>query len=93
MENSINYIEFIGFTAAVMTTFAFLPQLYKTWSSKSADDVSETTLIMFISGLIFWIFYGIKINSLPILIANSITLILNGSILALKITAKKNSKS
>jgi len=85
-----NYIDFFGFSAAFLTTIAFLPQLYKTWKTKSADDVSLIMLIFFITGLICWIIYGLKIYSIPILVANIITFIFNFSILILKITYSKN---
>tara|TARA_B100000287_G_scaffold341284_1_gene327806 strand:- start:351 stop:620 length:270 start_codon:yes stop_codon:yes gene_type:complete len=78
-------IEFFGYFAAILTTAAFLPQLIKTLNSKKADDVSLVTLIMFICGVGFWILYGFAISSLPILIANIITLILNFLILISKI--------
>ena len=84
-----NYIDLFGFLAALLTTIAFLPQLYKTWKTKSADDVSLIMLILFITGLICWIIYGFKINSFPILIANIITFMFNFSILILKITYAK----
>ena len=85
-----NYIDLFGFSAALLTTIAFLPQLYKTWETKSADDVSLIMLILFITGLIFWIIYGLKIHSIPILIANVVTFIFNFSILILKVTYKEN---
>ena len=85
-----NYIDLFGFLAAFLTTIAFVPQLYKTWQTKSAEDVSLIMLILFITGLICWIVYGIKINSIPILIANIITFIFNFSILILKLTYKNN---
>ena len=88
--NHFNYIDLFGFSAALLTTIAFLPQLYKTWQTKSAEDVSLIMLILFITGLICWIVYGIKINSIPILIANIITFIFNFSILILKLTYKNN---
>ena len=78
-------IEFFGYFAAILTTAAFLPQLIKTLKTKKADDVSLVTLIMFICGLVSWIIYGLAISSLPILIANIITLTLNSFILILKI--------
>ena len=74
--DSIN-IEFFGYFAAILTTAAFLPQLIKTLKTKKANDVSLLTLIMFICGVCSWIIYGYKISSLPILIANIITFILN----------------
>ena len=83
--DQFDYIDLFGFSAASLTTIAFLPQLYKTWKTKSAEDVSLTTLVLFLTGLICWIIYGIKINSIPILVANIITFIFNFSILILKI--------
>ena len=82
-------IEIFGYIAAVLTTAAFLPQLIKTLKTKKADDVSLTTLIMFIIGVFSWIIYGYKISSKPILIANLITLILNLSILISKVYFSK----
>ena len=84
-----NYIDLFGFSAALLTTIAFLPQLYKTWKTKSADDVSLVMLILFLTGLICWIIYGLKINSIPILVANFVTFIFNFSILILKINYGK----
>ena len=81
--NPLN-IEFFGYFAAILTTAAFLPQLVKTLKTKKADDVSSLTLIMFICGVGSWIIYGYKISSLPILVANIITLILNLFILISK---------
>ena len=78
-------IEFFGYFAAILTTAAFLPQLFKTLKTKKADDVSLVTLIMFLCGVGSWIIYGYKISSLPILIANIITFMLNLFILISKI--------
>ncbi len=77
--------EFFGYFAAILTTAAFLPQLIKTLKTKKADDVSLLTLIMFMCGVGSWIIYGYSISSLPILIANIITFILNFFILISKI--------
>ena len=87
--NSAN-IEFFGYSAAILTTFAFLPQLMKTLKTKKAEDVSLVTLIMFISGVGSWIIYGYKISSSPILIANITTFVLNLFILISKIYYSRN---
>ena len=82
-------IDIFGYFAAILTTVAFLPQLIKTLKTKKADDVSLTTLIMFIIGVLSWIIYGYYISSTPILIANLITLILNLLILFSKVYFSK----
>ena len=58
---NIFYIEFLGYFAAILTTLAFIPQLTKTLKTKKAEDVSLTTLIMFLTGVAAWIIYGIQI--------------------------------
>ena len=83
------FIEFFGYFAAILTTAAFVPQLIKTLKTKKADDVSLITLIMFIIGVLSWIIYGYQISSIPILVANLITLILNLLILISKIYFSK----
>ena len=83
-------VEIFGYVAAILTTAAFLPQLIKTLKTKKADDVSLITLIMFIVGVLCWIIYGYKISSIPILLANLITLILNLLILISKIYFSKS---
>ena len=90
MISDFNFTDFFGFTAALLTTIAFLPQLLKTWQSKSAEDVSLIMLFLFITGLICWIVYGLMIHSTPILIANIITFIFNFLILVLKTIYSKN---
>jgi len=81
--------DIFGYFAAILTTAAFLPQLIKTLKIKKADDVSLTTLVMFIIGVMSWIVYGYKISSPPIFIANLITFILNLLILISKVYFSK----
>lgn len=81
----MDYVVLIGYLAATLTTVAFLPQLVKTWRQRSAKDVSYAMLLIFSTGVFCWLIYGILIHSLPIIFANSITLILNLLILILKI--------
>ncbi|RLD28671.1 MAG: hypothetical protein DRI75_05855 [Bacteroidetes bacterium] len=67
-------IEIIGLVAAVLTTSAFLPQVYKTWKTKDVSALSMPMLLLFFSGIILWFIYGIYISSLSLIIANGITI-------------------
>jgi MtN3 and saliva related transmembrane protein len=78
-------ITVLGLFAATLTTFSFLPQMLKTWQTKSAKDVSFIMLISFNTGIFLWLIYGIALRALPIILANGITLIFNLIILWLKI--------
>lgn len=75
----------IGFAAAFLTTFAFLPQSIRTIRTKETKGLSLTMLIMIDLGLIAWLCYGLLISSLPIITANSVSLIFITFILILKI--------
>lgn len=81
----MDFLTILGILAGTLTTIAFLPQVWRTWKTKSAKDVSFIMLIAFMSGLILWLIYGIILNALPIILANGITLFLNFIILWLKI--------
>ena len=71
--------------AGTLTTLAFLPQVLKTWSSKSARDISLGMFLMFCTGVFLWMVYGICIRDLPIVITNLITFILASTILFFKV--------
>jgi MtN3 and saliva related transmembrane protein len=81
----MDFITILGLAAATITTISFLPQMLKTWQTKSAKDVSLVTLITFMTGISLWLIYGIYLQSLPIILANAVTLIFNLIILWLKI--------
>lgn len=84
----MDFITILGLAAATLTTFAFLPQLLKTWQTKSAKDVSYSMLIAFNIGVFLWLVYGLYLQALPIILANSVTLFFNIIILWLKIRYK-----
>ena len=72
----IDNYEIIGLLAAVLTTSSFVPQVYKTWKSKSADSLSLAMYLVFFAGIIMWLIYGIHLHSLSMIIANSVTSVL-----------------
>jgi MtN3 and saliva related transmembrane protein len=81
----MDFITILGLAAATLTTFSFLPQMIKTWQTKSAKDVSFVMLISFNIGIFLWLIYGIYLSALPIILANGATLVFNLIILWLKI--------
>jgi MtN3 and saliva related transmembrane protein len=82
--------EYLGYIAATLTTFSFLPQVIRVYQTNDTRAISLKMYAMFVSGVCFWFLYGISIGKLPIVIANFITIILAGLVLLKKI---KNLKS
>ena len=83
--------EIVGFAAATLSTIAFLPQVIKTWQTQSAKDVSYALLMTFSTGCLCWVIYGYEVDAKPVMIANSFTLALNLTILAMKIVFENQS--
>lgn len=87
-----NYITTLGLIAGVLTTIAYLPQLIKTWQTKSAHDLSWSMLIVLCAGIILWLVYGFYVQDIPIIAANIVTFIFASMILVLKIKYKQESE-
>jgi MtN3 and saliva related transmembrane protein len=85
----IDYIEGIGLLAAFLTTYSFLPQVYKTWKTKDVSAFSLTTFSLFFIGIICWLIYGIYMQSLSMILANAITLVSSFLILVFIIKYRK----
>ncbi len=82
----MNYVtSAVGFAAAVLTTVAFVPQILKIWRTRSTKDVSFGMYSVFTLGVALWLAYGVLIDSWPIILANCITLLLAGGVLAMKV--------
>lgn len=77
--------ELFGSIAGILTTVSFFPQVYKTFKTRSAKDLSLFMFGLFTLGIIFWLIYGILINSRPVIISNSVTLVSSALILFFKI--------
>lgn len=75
--------ELIGGLAGVLTTVSFFPQVVKTWRSRSVGDLSLGMLAFFTVGVFLWLIYGLSLGSLPITLANGITLALSLVLVAL----------
>ena len=75
----------LGFAAGFLTTIAFVPQVVKIWTTKTARDVSLPTFAAFALGVGLWLAYGIVRQEPPIIVWNAITLLLAGAILAMKL--------
>ena len=78
-------MEWAGYIAAVMTTLAFVPQAVKVIRSKDTRSISLGMYVVFTIGIGFWLIYGIALGSMPMILANIVTLLLSSTILAMKL--------
>lgn len=80
--------QIIGFLAATVGTSLMLPQIIKTIKTKKVDDLSLMMLVLYFINCSLWLVYGILIMAWPMIVCNSIGLII--SIIQLLLKFKYN---
>ncbi len=85
----MNAIQSLGLLAGALTTAAFLPQVIKTWKTRSAKDLSLGMFSLFCLGVAMWLVYGFAVNDIPVIAANFLTLLLAATLLFFKLRFKQ----
>ena len=82
--------QVLGFVAGALTAFAFLPQVLKTWRTRSSRDLSVVMLGAQSAGVSLWIVYGVAIDSIPVITSNAVTLTMCLVLLAFKLATTRS---
>ena len=89
LEIPAAYINYIGYFGSFLTSITFIPQVYKSWQSKSVGDLSIWMILIVVTSTLVWLVYGFAINSGPVISANTIVLVLTLVLLYFKYSFKK----
>jgi MtN3 and saliva related transmembrane protein len=79
------FVELTGAAAALITTLCWVPQALHILQTRETAGVSLPTYLAFAAGNVLWLVYGLFLGSWPLIGANSVTLALASSIVALKL--------
>ena len=79
--------DLIGLFAAFLTTLSFLPQTLMVLRSGETAGISLLMYAMFTIGVAGWLIYGLMQASVPMILANAVTLLLAALILSMKVRA------
>ncbi|MEQ1602667.1 MAG: SemiSWEET transporter [Methylophilaceae bacterium] len=85
-------IDLLGLVATGFTTTSFVPQVWVTWKTKDVSGISLPTYLIITIGLFLWLVYGILKGDLPLMIANSVMVILTTIISVMKILYSEEKK-
>lgn len=80
MNNTLS----IGLIAAFLTTVAAVPQVIRCWRTRHVRDISIWQPVILVAGMLLWLWYGIELGDLPLIIGNIVSLALNMSLIYLK---------
>lgn len=85
MSDLNDWTHWIGSAAAVLTTSAFVPQVWLTWRSRDVAGISLGMYGIFTLGVALWLAYGLLLGEWPLILANGLTLALALMVLAMKL--------
>jgi MtN3 and saliva related transmembrane protein len=77
--------ETIGYMAGTLTTISFIPQAWLSWKTRHTAGLSLGMYTIFALGVALWLGYGVLIGAWPVIVSNSITLVLALFILSLRV--------
>ena len=81
----MTWILFLGYLAGTCTTVAFLPQVIRTWQTRSTEDISLGMFSLMVFGIALWLLYGVVVGDWPLIVADGVSLLFAATILLLKL--------
>jgi MtN3 and saliva related transmembrane protein len=85
----MDFADILGYLAALLTTAAFIPQVWRTFRTHDVSGISLTMYTIFTAGVATWLAYGIVLKETPMILANSLTLIMACGVLTMKMKYRK----
>jgi MtN3 and saliva related transmembrane protein len=82
-------LDILGLVATCFTTSSFVPQVITTYKTRDVSGISLPTYVIITLGLALWLLYGILKHDLPLIVANSMMVVLTFSIALMKIRFEK----
>jgi MtN3 and saliva related transmembrane protein len=80
----------IGISAGILTAASMVPQVIKMIREKKASQVSIFMILILVTGISLWIWYGILKDDMPIIATNSFSLFVNIVMIICRIKYKDN---
>jgi MtN3 and saliva related transmembrane protein len=78
-------IDLLGLVAMCFTTSSFVPQVWRIWRTRDVSAISLPTYVIITAGLALWLVYGLLRADMPLVVANSVMVVLTGAITLMKI--------
>lgn len=78
-------LDLIGYTAGLLTSLAYVPQVLRLWRTRSVADISLPTFCLLTVGIGLWLLYGIGRGAGPVIVANAVGMMLTLAIVVMKL--------
>lgn len=78
-------IHWVGAAGAVLTTICWLPQAVRVVRTRDTRAISLATNLIFATGILLWLIYGIALGNWPLIVANAVSMLFTLVIIAMKL--------
>ncbi len=82
-------LDILGLIATCFTTSSFVPQVWRTWRTRDVSGISLASYAVITEGLALWLLYGLLKGDLPLVVANSVLVVLTAAITVMKLVFEK----
>ena len=81
----MNSLDLLGLVAICSTTSSFVSQMWRIWKTRDVSAISLPSYLIITVGLALWLAYGLLRSDLPLIVANSVMVVLTCAITVMKI--------
>ena len=85
----MEWTEIVGHTGAFLSSITFIPQVYKTWQSRSVEDLSLNMMLIVFTSTVVWLVYAFALDLWPVIVANSVICFLSLLLIYFKFRFRK----
>lgn len=82
-------LDILGLVATCFTASSFIPQVITTYKTRDVSGISLSSYLIITIGLAIWLVYGLLKHDLPLIVANSMMVVLTAAITVMKIFFSK----
>lgn len=85
-------VHYVGFFAGILTSGAAIPQVFRTYRTKQARDLSMWQLVLLNLGMLLWLIYGFSLGDRPLILANTFSIVCYSALIGMKLRYDKKER-
>lgn len=85
----MNAITVVGIVASLASMISFGPQAWRIIKTRRTSDLAAPTYTLTVIGFAAWTIYGVLLGEWPLIVTNSVCLVLSAFILTMKLVSRR----
>jgi MtN3 and saliva related transmembrane protein len=84
----VNAITVVGIVASLASMISFGPQAWRIIKTRKTEDLATPAYTLTVIGFAAWTVYGVLLGEWPLIVTNSVCLVLSSFILTMKLVSR-----